>query len=164
MLERCSGNLVKTVEMESICMKRSGSVRILFQLAPTKLSEEILKQATRWTSYQALKDHLLALQHLRTSGPTPMIYNLEEQEPEGQDGGTIMTEDGELLRLERRDGKQVAVRPPPTPHPQQRPSKVTTKTMRERHACGRPGHFRRDCTWSKHKDGGPLRPPPTTPK
>ena len=66
---------------------------------------------TLWktTSYLQLKEHLTSLQFLRTSGPAPMLYNVEpESEVE-----EIITEDGALSRLERRDGRRVAVRTQP---------------------------------------------------
>ena len=151
-------------ERQGVELPEKVRTSILFQLAPEKLSEEILKQATKWTSYTALKEHLHALQHQRTNGPAPMISSIEEEaEDENQD--PILTEEGELLRLERRNGKRVAVRT--SPGTQRRGDGATsfspaTRTGRNTdcHACGRPGHFRRDCTWAKHKDGGPLRPLP----
>ena len=126
-------------------------IAVLFRLAPKEVSEEIPKQSTKWSTYRALKDHLQTLQFLRTNGPAPMLSNIEEQDgPE-----TVTTEDGEILRLERRDGKKVAVRAN-----QRRGAKGDGKGNTDCYACGRAGHRRADCTWAKHKDGGPIRPPP----
>ena len=44
----------------------------------------------------------------------------------------------------------------PAPHNQQRP----VKRDAECRACGKKGHFRRECRSTRRKDGGPLRPPP----
>ena len=146
-------------ERQGIELPEKVRTSILFQLVPEKLAEDILKHTTKWNSYTALRDHLHTIQHLRTSGTAPMIYNLEDQDgwqvlPEEE----VVTEDGDLLRLERRNGKPVAVRatPPQGGTNQRRPAGRITAC----HACGKEGHFRRDCRSSKHKDGGPLRPPP----
>ena len=98
-------------ERQAIELPEKVRTSILFQLAPAELSAVIFKQATKWTSYTALKEPLQALQHLRTSGPAPMIYNLEEDREDDEDD-TITIEDREILRLERRDGKRVAVKTP----------------------------------------------------
>ena len=149
-------------ERQGVELPEKVRTSILFQLAPEKLSEEILKQATKWTSYTALKEHLQTLQHLRTSGPAPMLSNMEEDK-EG-DGETIVDENGELLRLERRNGQKVAVKTWTKP-PFQRGGKGGGKgSAKECHGCGREGHFRRDCIWTKHKDGGPIRPIPSRPR
>ena len=117
-------------------------ISILFQLAPEALASDIMKQTTKWTSYTSLRDHLITLQHLRTNGAAPMLYNIEDHES-GQGEEEIVSEEGELLRLERRNGKQVAVKakfPPgvPAPHSQQRP----VKRDAECHACGKKGQSR----------------------
>ena len=55
-------------------------INMLFKLIPPLLAAEILKQTTKWNSYTALRDHLITLQHLRSHGPAPMLYNMEEHE------------------------------------------------------------------------------------
>ena len=119
-----------------------------------------MKQTTKWTSYTGLRDHLITLQPLRTNVAAPMLFNVEDHES-GQGEEEILFEEGELLRLERRNGKQVVVKAKfssgvPAPHSQQRP----VKRDAECHACGKKGHFRRDWRYTRHNDGGPLRPPP----
>ena len=153
-------------ERQGIVLQEKMRIMILFELVPVKLKEEIMKQTTKWDSYTALRDHLHSLQHLRTTGAAPMVYNLEDQDgwqvlPEDE----IATEDGDIFRLERRNGKPFAVRTtPPQGGTNQRPttSRATKPAGRITacHACGREGHFRRDCKSTKHKDGGPIRPPP----
>lgn len=134
-------------------------ISVLFKLIPEQLAEEILKQTTKWTSYSALKDFLHTLKHLRTTGSAPMLYNLEGQgdEPALTDE-EIVTEDGEVLRFERRNDKPVAVRTPPVTRGN--PPSRTPEREAECHVCGKKGHFRRNCRSTRHKDGRPLRPPP----
>ena len=132
-------------------------ISILFKLIPADLADEILKQTTKWSSYTVLKNHLLALQFLRTKGQAPMISNLEEggTQPSVPSGEVeiVMTEDGELLRLEKREGKRVAVRVAA------RGSKGASRGPLECWRCGREGHRRDQCTANTHKDGGPPKPP-----
>ena len=151
-------------DMERRHKKRNGlelpeklRTTVLFKLIPQKLSEEILRTTTKWSSYEQLKDHLHSLQFLRTSGPAPMLQNMEAVELTAEEGETITTEDGELMRLERRDGKKVAVRA----NQQRRGGpKGQGKGNNDCYRCGRPGHRRADCTWSTHIDGGKPRPLP----
>ena len=89
----------------------------------------------------------------------PRCFENLEQPEEGQGGpeNEIFSEDGELLRLERRNGKQVAVRPKPQSggNSQGRTANKTDECWK----CGRRGHFGRDCRSKTHKDGGPPRQP-----
>ena len=88
-----------------------------------------------------------------------MLYNLEGQGEEPAPAeAEIVTEDGEVLRLERRNGKPVAVRT--RPGSRGSPPSRTPEREAECHACGKKGHFRRNCRSTRHKDGGPIRPPP----
>ena len=97
-------------QRQGIELQEKVRISILFQLIPEKLSGEILRRTTKWIFYSALKDHLQTLQHLRTTGAAPMLCNLEGQ---GEEPSIIeeevVAEDGEVLRLERRNGKPVAV-------------------------------------------------------
>lgn len=138
-------------------------ISVLFKLIPAKLAEEILKQTTKWASYTQLKEHLHSVQFLRTKGPAPMsCSNLEgglsqilPEVPQSIEEDTITTEDGELLRLEKRHGKRVAVKVSSTQQRGARPRGRETECFR----CGRKGHIRPNCNWSTHVDGGAPRPP-----
>ena len=63
-----------------------------------------------------------------------MLYNVEgrDDEPVHSDE-EVMTEDGEVLRLERRNGKQVAVRT--RPGARNNPPTRTSEREAECHAC-----------------------------
>ena len=126
-------------------------ISVLFKLIPSSLADEILKQTTKWASYTQLKEHLHSVQFLRTKGPAPMnCSNLEEESqepiPETSEEETFTNEDGDLLRLEKRDGKRVAVKV-------QKGSGKGQGREKECFRCGRKGHIRPNCNWSTHKDG-----------
>ena len=144
-------------ERQGVVLPEKVRISVLFKLIPALLADEILKQTTKWVSYTQLKEHLHSLQFLRTNGPAPMsCSNLEDEQarlpcaiPEED---TITTEDGEILRLEKRDGKRVAVKV----HSQQpRGNRRNQGQGNECFRCGRKGHFARNCEWSTHVDGGP---------
>ena len=104
------------------------------------MAADVLKQQANW-KYQVLRDHLLTLQHLQTNGPAPMLYNLEQPEAsEVADAAALLySEDGELMRLERRNGRQLAVKAKNPPVTTVRQPRVTRNDA-ECHACGRKGH------------------------
>ena len=79
-----------------------------------------------------------------------------EPPPELSEEETFTNEDGDLLRLEKRDGKRVAVK---VSSPQQRGARPQGRE-KECFRCGRKGHIRPNCNWSTHKDGGSPRPAP----
>ena len=148
-------------DRQGIILPDKIRISVLFKLVPSSLADEILKQTTKWSSYTQLKEHLHSIQFLRTKGPAPMnCANLEEESPEEDSEAslpdTFTNEEGDLLRLEKRDGKRIAVR---VPSSQQRGSKPQSKE-KECFRCGRKGHIRPSCNWSTHLDGGPPRPPP----
>ena len=139
-------------ECHGLTLPEKCRITDLFKLAPESLSTEILKNNTKWESYQKLKDHLLSLQFLRTSGPAPMLQNVEEELM----SETITTEDGDLMRLEKRDGENVLVKAGPPRRNGPRDKQKSDECYR----CGRKGHIRPKCTWSTHVDGGKPSPPP----
>ena len=123
-------------QRRGIELQEEVRIGILFQLIPEKLSEEILRQTTKWTSYSALKDHLQTLHHLRTTGAAPMLYNWEGQGEEPTIfEEEVVTEDGKVLRLEHRNDKPVAVRT--RPGVRGSPSARTPEREAECHACGK---------------------------
>ena len=80
------------LERQSLVLPEKLRLSILLKLAPVALTQEILNQTTKWTSYTQLKEHLHQVQFLRTTGPAPMLSSLEE-------GEEITLEDSEILRL-----------------------------------------------------------------
>ena len=132
-------------------------ISVLLKLVPPDLTREICRQTTRWSSYAQLKDHLQHVQYCRSTGAGPMVIgNTEFQScPE-----EVIGEDGEVLRLERRDGKTVAVRAQQPSRPWNNRIPTRDRQTPECFRCGRLGHIARNCTATAHKNGGPCKPPP----
>ena len=124
---------------------------ILLQICPADLKRELLPQQHLFPKYEALRNHIIGLIHSRTSGTAPMIYHLENAGSTGDDQ-TVEGEDGELYRLERKDGKTRVFRAAAGGRP--------PRTGRKCYRCGREGHIRPDCTAKSHVDGGPPRAAP----
>merc|ERR1712224_776072 len=99
------------LERQDVKIPEKLRISILFKLIPTELCKDFISQATKWTSYTQSKDHLKQLQFCRTCGPSPMLMKLNEDEPQTLQGSSgsedeaseIISEDGEILKLERRD-------------------------------------------------------------
>ena len=142
-------------EREGLVLPEKLRISVLLKLVPSEVAKDIISQPTRWTKYLQLKDHLHKLQFCRTNGPAPMLMNLND-EPIDSYSTEIVLEDGEILKLERRDGRQVAVRT----GKREFKSGPRDKNKLECFRCGRLGHTRPHCTATKHKDGGPCRPKP----
>lgn len=167
-LEGISSAIQAWEEMERRHLDRNGfalheklRISVLFKLIPIELTKELIRQPTKWTSYAQLKDHLNQVQYCRTNGPAPMMMNLEADQGDQE----VIMEDGEVYRLEKKNGKQYAVKRPAAAASTRRPASFNSdRPQRECYRCGRVGHVQSHCTWATHKNGGPPkeRPAPRT--
>ena len=104
-------SLPQQVESQTDCRKQYGNrslgrARKALQRAPRNRTAGESQDKYLVGVLNGPQGTLQKFQHLRTNGPAPMISNVEEDE-NGADE-TIVTEDGELLRLERHNGQRVA--------------------------------------------------------
>ena len=89
-----------------------------------------------------------------------MMGNMDEEASnrETSSDEIVEGEDGELNRLEVRNGKKVFTMP--RHDPIKNDTKGEKKTDKECFRCGRVGHIRADCRAKTHLDGGPPKPAP----
>ena len=140
-------------ERQGLVLPEKVRIAILLKLAPADLARELCRQTTKWKSYSQLKDHLHSLQHCRAASGQSFVGNLDPEE--------VVTDDGDILRLERRDGRTTAVKTGrqatgPTRAPNARfPRDRNSRS--ECFRCGRTGHIRPNCTYDTHINGGPPK-------
>jgi len=126
-------------------LSESAKMVSLLQMCPKLVEAELESQLHLFSSYPSLKAHITNLVASRTSGSMPMMQgSLEEASP--PDPVEFEGEDGELYRLEKKDGKFVPKRMP------------RGKFKGECFRCGREGHPAAECRARTHKNGGPVKP------
>ena len=134
---------------------------ILLSMCPTDLETELTAQQHLFPDYAHMKAHIVTVMNSRTRGLAPMMMgNLSDEDSNhhANSDESVESEDGELYRLEIRNGKKVFTKS------RFDPSKAkgggTGNTDRECFRCGRIGHIRADCKAKTHINGGPqhLRP------
>ena len=108
-----------------------------------------------------MNPHIVTVINRRTRGLAPMMMgNLSDEDSYFHDGSdeSVESDDGELYRLEIRNGKKVFAKC------RHEPSKgkggVKGKTDRECFRCGRFGHIRVDCRANAQINGGPPESAP----
>ena len=136
---------------------------ILLSMCPTDLEKELTAQQHLFPDYAQMRAHIVTVINSRTRGPAPMMIGNVNDEASSRDAGSeefIESEDGELYRLEIRNGKKVFTK---SRHDS---SKSNTKgggkgrTDKECFRCGRIGHIRADCRAKTHINGGPPKSAP----
>jgi len=158
-MEDLAGTIQAWENLERRVFTRTGKrlpadmrMSILAQMCPADLARELLPQQHLFPRYDALRNHIIGLVHSRTTGVAPMILSLDPANGGGDDA--VEGEDGELYRLERRDGKVKMIKAGT--------GKGAGRGARKCFRCGREGHIRPDCNAKTHIDGGAPRPPPRT--
>ena len=136
---------------------------ILLSMCPADLERELTAQQHLFPDYAQMRAHIVTVINNRTRGPAPMMIGNLNDEASSRDAGSeefMESEDGELYRLEIRNGKKVFTK---SRHDS---SKSNTKgggkgrTDKECFRCGRIGHIRADCRAKTHINGGPPKSAP----
>ena len=99
----------------------------------------------------------------RTRGRAPMMMGSLDEEASSPDASSdeFVSEDGELYRLENRNGKTVFTTPRHDPSEGNTKGVSKSKTDKEYYCCGRLGLIRADCRAKTHVNG---RPPKSVPR
>ena len=120
----------------------------LLSVCPTDLEKELTAQQHFFPDYAQMRAHFVTVINSRTRGLAPMMMiNLSDEDSnhKASSDESVESEDGELYRLEIRNGKKVFTK---SRHDS---SKRNTKgggkggTDKECFRCGRIGHIRADC-------------------
>ena len=134
---------------------------ILLSMGPTNLEKELTAQQHLFPDYAQMKAHIVTVINSRTRGHTPMMMgNLSDEDSYLHAGSdeSVESEDGELYRLEIRNGKKVFTKSRHEPSKGKGGEKG--KTDRECFRCGRLGHTRADCRAKTHINRRPTKTAP----
>ena len=83
---------------------------VLLSMCPTDLEKELAAQQHMFLDYAQMKAHIVTVINSRTRGLAPiMMGNLSEKDSNrhASSGESVESDDGELYRLEIRNGKKV---------------------------------------------------------
>ena len=114
---------------------------IIFSMCPTDLEKEITAQQHLILDYAQMRAHIATAVNSRTRGPVPMMMGNLNEEASNHDTSSdefVEGEDGELYRLEARNGKK---------HTK---GGGKNRTDKECFRCGRIGQIRADCSAKTH--------------
>ena len=91
-------------------MPKDMRLAILLSLCPADVEKELTAQQHLFPDYAQMKAHIVTVVNSRTRGLAPMmIGNLSDESSSHRTSGdeSVEREDGELYRLEIRNGKKV---------------------------------------------------------
>ena len=135
---------------------------ILLSMCPTDLEKELTARQQLFPDYAQMKAHIVTVINSRTHGLAPMMMGTLSDEDSYLHAGSdesVESEDGELYRLEIRNGKKVFTKSCHEPSKGKGGGKG--KTDKECFRCRRIGHIRADCRAKTHVNGGPPKSAPT---
>ena len=131
---------------------------ILLTMCPTDLEKELTAQQHLFPDYAHVKAHIVTVINSRTRSLAPiMMGNLSGEDSYFHAGSdeSVESEDGELYRLEIRNGKKVFTKS--RHEPSKGKGRENGKTDKECFRCRRIGHIRADCRAKTHVNGGPPK-------
>ena len=139
---------------------------ILLSMCPTDLEKELTSQQHLFPDYAQMKAHIVTVINSRTRGLAPMMMgNLSDDDSSHVASShasdeSVEGEDGELYRLEIRNGKKIFTKSTYSSSKGHTKGGGKGKTDRECYRCGRVGHIRTDCRAKSHINGGPPKSAP----
>ena len=87
---------------------------ILLSMCPTDQEKEWTAQQHLFPNYDQMRAHIVTVINSRTRDPAPMMMGNLNDEASNHDASSdelLVSEDGEVYRLEIRNGKKVFTRP-----------------------------------------------------
>ena len=128
---------------------------ILFSMCSTDLEKELTAQQHLFLDFAQMKARIVTVINSRTRGLAPMMMgNLSDEDRNHRAGSdeSVERDDGELYRLEIRNGKKVFTKSRPDPSKGKGGGKG--ETDKECFRFGRIDHIRADCRAKTHINGG----------
>ena len=147
-------------------LPKDMQLAILLSMCPTDLEKELTSQQHLFPDYAQIKAHIVTVINSRTRGLAPMmIGNLSDDDSSHVASShasdeSVEGEDGELYRLEIRNGKKIFTKSTYSSSKGHSKGGGKGKTDRECYRCGRFGHIRTDCRAKSHINGGPPKSAP----
>ena len=135
---------------------------ILLSMCPTDLEKELTSQQHLFPNYAQTKAHIVTVINSRTRGLAGNLSDDDSNHPASSHASdeSVQGEEGELYRLEIRNGKKVFTKSSYSWSKGYTKGGEKGKTDRECYRCGRVGHIRTDCRVKSHINGGPPKSAP----
>ena len=148
---------MKTRELTGDQLPKDMRLAILLSICPADLERELTAQQHLFPDHAQMRAHIVTVINSRTRCPAPtMMGNLIEEATnhETSSDELVEGEDGELYRLEGRNGKKVFTKLRHDSIKGNTNGGGKGRTDKECFRCGRTGHIRADCTAKTHLNGG----------
>ena len=127
-------------------LPKNMRLAIILSTCPTDFEKQLTAQQHLFLDYAQMKAQIVTVINNPTRGLAPMMMgNLRDEDSNHHASGddSVENEDGELYRLQIRNGKKVFTESRHEPNKGKGGGKGTTD--RECFRCGRIGHIRADC-------------------
>ena len=132
---------------------------MLLSMCPTDLEKELTAQQHLFPDYAQMKAPIVTVINSRTRGLAPMMMgNFSDSSHHASGDESVESEDGELYRLDIRNGKKVFTKSRHEPSKGKGGGKG--KTDKECFRCVRIGDIRADCRARTHINVGPAKSAP----
>ena len=136
-------------------LSKDMRLAILLSMCPADLERELTAQQVLFPDHAQMRAHIVT--------PAPMMMGNLNDEASNRYAGSdksMGSKDGDLYRLEIRNGKKVSTISRHDTSKSNTTGGGKSRTDIERFHCGRIGHIRADCRARTHVNGGPRTSAP----
>ena len=136
---------------------------IILSMCPTDLEKELTAQQHLFPDYAQMKAQIVRVISSRTRGLAHMMMGSlsdEDRNHRARGDELVESEDGELYRVEIRNGKKVFTKSQHDSSNSNTECGGKGRADKECFRCGRIGHIRADCRTKTHRNGGPPKSAP----